>query len=61
MAITMFVAMNVHLFMMKDPLVNLTGGTSAEPAVVYFLISLIFLVAGPGRYSVDQKIFPPKA
>lgn len=60
LTITMAVASSMHLFMMKDPLVHLTGGRSAELAAVYFLIALTFLVFGPGRFSLDRKIFGAK-
>ena len=54
---TMAVAVCTHVFMLHDPFVNLTGGHSFEPAAVYFLIALLFVVNGPGRYSLDSKIF----
>ena len=54
---TMTVAILMHAFVMHDPFVNMSGGSSFEPATVYFLISLLFLVMGPGRFSADRKIF----
>jgi putative oxidoreductase len=42
---------------MKDPFVNMTGGSSYEPALVFLGISILFLALGPGRFSIDQKIF----
>jgi putative oxidoreductase len=39
-----------------DPFVGM-GGPSYEPALVYFCIALLFILAGPGRYSADAKIF----
>lgn len=54
---TMFVAVSMHRFVLGDPFVNLTGGRSYEPAAVFFLIAVLLFVAGPGRYSLDRKIF----
>ena len=34
---------------------------SYEPALVYFCISLLFLLLGPGPYSVDALIFGKKS
>jgi putative oxidoreductase len=59
--ITMLVAVIMHAFIMGDPFVNFTGGRSFEPATIYFLISLLILVMGPGKFSFDQKIFGFKA
>jgi uncharacterized membrane protein YphA (DoxX/SURF4 family) len=42
---------------MKDPFVNTTGGSSYELALVYFAISLLLIATGPGKYSLDSKIF----
>jgi putative oxidoreductase len=57
MTCTMLVAVCTHAFMLHDPFVNLTGGRSFEPATVYLLIALFFLINGPGRYSLDAKVF----
>jgi len=38
-----------------DPFVG--QGGSYELASVYFLISVLFLLSGPGRYALDQKLF----
>lgn len=54
---TMLVATSMHMFMRKDPFVNLTGGPSYEPALVYLGIAILFLILGPGKFSLDQKIF----
>jgi putative oxidoreductase len=56
-AITMIVAAVFHRFVMGDPFINPTGGGSYEPATIFFLIALLLLVAGPGRYSLDRKLF----
>lgn len=58
LGITMVVAVYLHAFIMGDPFVKMgPDGGSFEPAAIYFLISLLFVVAGPGRYSLDKKIF----
>ena len=54
---TMLVAAATHLFALHDPLINMTGGHSAEPAATYLVISLLILAMGPGRFSIDKKIF----
>ena len=54
---TMAVAVYMHLIVRGDPFVNPTGGPSYEPALVYLGIALIILVLGPGRFSLDKKIF----
>jgi putative oxidoreductase len=59
-ACTMLVAVCTHFFMMGDPFVNLTGGHSAEPAVNYLLIAILFLIVGPGRFSLDRIVFGTK-
>jgi putative oxidoreductase len=40
-----------------DPLVSLSGGRSWELASIYFGCSLLFLLMGPGRLSVDALVF----
>ena len=60
MSITMLVAAYVHVSVFKDPFVNLTGGTSYELALVYFAISLVLMVIGPGKFSLDKFIFGEK-
>ena len=57
---TMLVATGMHAFVLKDPFVNMTGGSSFEPALGYLGISILFLILGPGRFSFDQKIFGEK-
>ena len=54
---TMSVAVYMHLIIRHDPFVNLTGGLSYEPALVYWGIAVLILVLGPGRFSLDKKIF----
>lgn len=57
---TMTVAVCMHRFVFGDPFVNLTGGRSYEPALVYLMIALLLLILGPGRFSLDRKIFGVK-
>lgn len=61
MAITMVVASSMHMFVMKDPFVNLTGqGGSYELALVYLSIAVLFVVNGAGKFSIDAKLFGPR-
>ena len=53
----MVVAVYMHSIVMGDPFVNLTGGRSYELASAYLLIALLLALLGPGRFSLDQKIF----
>lgn len=54
---TMTVAVFIHSMVMKDPFVNLTGGSSFELASAYLCIAILLLVLGPGKISLDNKIF----
>jgi putative oxidoreductase len=54
---TMAVAVFMHLFIFGDPFVNATGGRSFELAAAYFLIGLLFLILGPGIFSLDRAFF----
>ncbi len=56
-ASVMTVAVSLHLMVLKDPFVNLTGGHSYELALVYLGIALLVLVLGPGKFSLDRKVF----
>ncbi|MDA8122202.1 MAG: DoxX family protein [Deltaproteobacteria bacterium] len=56
-ASTMTIAVSLHLIVLKDPFVNLTGGHSYELALVYLGIALLVLVLGPGKFSLDRKLF----
>ncbi|MGE0616405.1 MAG: DoxX family protein [Bacteriovoracia bacterium] len=51
---TMTVAASTHI-MRGDPFVG--RGGSYELASVYFAVSMLFLVGGPGRFSADRVIF----
>lgn len=57
---TMAVAVMMHMVVLKDPFVNPTGGSSYELALVYLAIALLILFAGPGKHSVDAKVFGHK-
>ena len=57
LGITMAVATYMHAGVMKDPFVNQTGGSSCEPALVYLGISILFFALGPGKFSLDNRIF----
>lgn len=60
LACTMAVATYMHAVVMSDPFVNTTGGSSYELALVFFGTSVLFLLAGPGQFSLDSKIFGNK-
>lgn len=55
--ITMAVAVYFHAVLLKDPFVNMTGGSSFEPALVYLGVAIVLLATGAGRYSLDHVIF----
>jgi putative oxidoreductase len=62
LACTMAVATYMHAFVFKDPFVAKGPGSgSYELAAIYFCISLLFLLAGPGRFSLDQLFFRERA
>ena len=54
---TMTVAASMHFFALGDPFVNMTGGSSAEPAMGYLVIALVLMSVGPGKFSLDRFIF----
>jgi putative oxidoreductase len=56
---TMAVALCYHLIIKGDPFVSLKGG-SYELAAIYFCIAVLFYEVGPGRFSLDGKIFGSK-
>ena len=58
---TMAVAVQVHVVKFGQGLVATSDKGSAEPAAVYFCIALLLMLAGPGRFSADAKLFRGKA
>ncbi|HYX34446.1 MAG TPA: DoxX family protein [Oligoflexus sp.] len=54
-AITMAVAVYFHAGVKGDPFIGPSG--SYELASVYCVIALLFILTGPGRYALDDKIF----
>lgn len=51
---TMAVATYTHMVIKGDPFV---GRPSYELPLVYLVISILFIVMGPGSYSADAKVF----
>jgi putative oxidoreductase len=60
LVITMAVAMAVHISA-GDPFVRSTLGPAYELAAVYFAISLMLLLVGPGILSLDAALFSKRA
>jgi len=59
LACTMAVAAYMHAFVMKDPFVATGPGKgSYELAGLYLCVAILFLLAGPGRFSLDRLLFP---
>lgn len=58
MAITMAVAVYTHAIVKGDPFVG--QGGSYELALVYMVIALMFMIVGPGKFALDNKIFGNK-
>ncbi len=56
-AATMAVAVFTHAFLRGDPFVALGGGPAYEPAAIFFCIALLLIALGPGRFSLDRKLF----
>jgi putative oxidoreductase len=61
LACTMTVAVWMHAIVLHDPFVALQGGRSYELASVYLCVAVLLLLAGPGRFSVDQVAFGEKS
>jgi putative oxidoreductase len=57
LAFTMLVAVYTHMMVIGDPFVSNKGGGSYELAAVYFSIAVLMILVGPGKYSVDSKVF----
>lgn len=61
LSITMLVATSMHAFVLKDPFVaSGPGQGSYELASIYLMIAIMFMLSGPGRFSLDRKIFGTK-
>ena len=56
-ACTMIGAVYMHSAVLGDPFVNLKGGRAYELAAVYLLIAVLFVISGPGRFSLDRMVF----
>ena len=54
---TMTVAVSMHSMVLHDPFVSLTGGRSFELASAYLCIAVLILAMGPGKFSLDAKVF----
>jgi len=54
---TMSVAVYTHSVTLGHPFVDKTGGGSYELPLVFLAINILFLFAGPGRFSLDRMIF----
>lgn len=55
---TMGFATYFHAIIKGDPFVG--HGGSFEPALVYMITALMFILVGPGKFSLDAKIFGTK-
>lgn len=40
----------------KDPFF-MSGGAAKEPAIIYLVMFLVVLIAGPGQWSLDARLF----
>lgn len=56
-ACTMTVAFWTHAVMRGDPFVAMTAGPTSELAAVYLCLALLLLALGPGRFSIDRRLF----
>ncbi len=57
LAFTMLIATLMHAFVKGDPFVNMTGGSSFEPALGYLGIAILFIALGPGKFALDKIVF----
>lgn len=56
-AFTMGYAITFQVVTLGSPFVSKTGGPSWELAAVYFCIAVLMIARGPGRVSLDRKLF----
>ncbi len=56
-ACTMAYAVNLHALTRGDPFVSKTGGPSFELAAIFFCIAVLLIAGGPGRLSLDRRLF----
>jgi putative oxidoreductase len=54
---TMAVAVHFHAIVRGDPFVAQGPGGAYEPALLYLCIAVMFLLTGPGRFSLDRAFF----
>lgn len=60
LACTMAVAIHMHAIVLGDPFVPQGPGGSYELASVYLCVSILFLLIGPGSFSLDRLVFGKK-
>jgi putative oxidoreductase len=60
LVINMAVAAGMVHILKGDPFVGKPGEPSWELAAVYFACALLFLLAGPGKLSLDALLFGPR-
>lgn len=53
----MSVATWSHLVTNGDPFVSFSGGASYDHALLFLVIAVLFLLNGPGRFSIDRIVF----
>jgi len=60
-ACTMLTAIQLHVITLKQSFVaTKQSEQSYEVAAVYLALCVLFLLAGPGRYSADRQVFGQK-
>ena len=55
--ITMAVGIGIVHLALRDPFVGKPGARSWESAAIYLACSILILLAGPGRFSLDALLF----